>query len=63
MDEYSEKIANEIGEYIKGIREIKAFNLTSHTFGKLSQSINSSVKWIKIMSKLVQALGWYLVGY
>ncbi|MEM8317747.1 ABC transporter ATP-binding protein, partial [Morganella morganii] len=37
----------EIGEYIKGIREIKAFNLTSHTFGKLSQSINSSVKWIK----------------
>ncbi|EMH1104682.1 TPA: ABC transporter ATP-binding protein [Proteus mirabilis] len=41
------KIANEIGEYIKGIREIKAFNLTSHTFGKLSQSINSSVKWIK----------------
>lgn len=33
------KIANEIGEYIKGIREIKAFNLTSHTFGKLSQSI------------------------
>ena len=47
MDEYSEKIANEVGEYIKGIREIKAFNLTSHTFGKLSQSINSSVKWIK----------------
>lgn len=53
------RIADQVGEYIRGIHLVKTFGLSARSFGELSTVIHGSVEWVKDYSREASQ-GWVI---
>lgn len=58
-NELQKRIANQVGEYIRGVHVIKSFGLTSRSFGDLADAIHRAVDWVQTYAKNSTG-GWVL---
>lgn len=55
--ELQKRIANQVGEYVRGITVVKAFGRDARSFSDLSAQVHGAVAWVQAYSK-DSALGW-----
>ncbi|MCG8708192.1 ABC transporter ATP-binding protein [Brenneria sp. 4F2] len=53
------RIANQVGEYIRGVHVIKSFGLTARSFGDLAAAIHGAVDWVQSYARKSTG-GWVL---
>lgn len=51
------KIANVVGEYVRGIHVVKTFGLATHSFGELANAIRGAAQWVASYAQQ-SAGGW-----
>ena len=52
-----QRIADQIGEYVRGIHVIKSFGLAAHSFGALAVAIQAAAAWVADFARN-SAAGW-----
>ncbi|MEC5343516.1 ABC transporter ATP-binding protein [Brenneria populi] len=58
-NDLQKRIANQVGEYIRGVHVIKSFGLTARSFGDLADAIHGAVDWVQDYAKSSTG-GWVL---
>lgn len=53
------RIADQVGEYVRGVQVVKAFGLDARSFGELAGAIRGAVDWVADYAR-VSASGWVL---
>jgi len=53
------RIANQMGEYVRGIAVVKTFGRDAHSFGELAASVRGAATWVEDYAKASSA-GWVL---
>lgn len=53
------RIADRVGEYVRGVHVVKAFGLSARSFGELADAIRGAVAWVADYAR-VSASGWVL---
>ena len=62
MGEWSnlqKRIANQVGEYVRGVHVVKSFGLAARSFGELAAAVGGAVAWVEGYAK-ARAGGWVL---
>ena len=62
MREWSDlqkRIANRVGEYVRGIHIVKTFGLSARSFGELAESVRGTVEWVTRFSRATVS-GWVI---
>lgn len=52
-----ERIANQVGEYVRGVHVVKSFGLAARSFGELSDAVRGAVRWVEDYAR-GSARGW-----
>ncbi|MGL6019812.1 MAG: ABC transporter ATP-binding protein [Gibbsiella quercinecans] len=58
-NDLQKRIANQVGEYIRGVHVIKSFGLSARSFGDLAAAIHGAVAWVQTYAKNSTG-GWVL---
>jgi len=53
------RIANQVGEYVRGVHVVKSFGLDARSFGELAAAVRGAVSWVEDYARST-AGGWVL---
>ncbi|MFT3803908.1 MAG: ABC transporter ATP-binding protein [Burkholderiaceae bacterium] len=53
------RIANQVGEYVRGVHVVKSFGRDAHSFGELAAAVHGAARWVADYAR-VSAGGWVL---
>ena len=53
------RIANQVGEYVRGVHVVKSFGLDARSFGELAAAVRGAVDWVAGYAR-VSVAGWAL---
>ncbi|WP_082780875.1 ABC transporter ATP-binding protein [Cephaloticoccus primus] len=57
--ELQKRIANQVGEYVRGVHVVKSFGLDARSFGELARAVHGAVAWVVGYAKSTSG-GWVL---
>jgi len=53
------RIANQVGEYVRGVHVVKSFGLDARSFGELAAAVRGAVSWVEDYARSTSG-GWVL---
>jgi len=58
-NDLQKRIANQVGEYVRGVHVVKSFGLDARSFGELATAVRGAVVWVQDYAKRSSG-GWVL---